>query len=157
VGLQAYIDQQLHPERIPDVPAEMRLDGLTTIRMTSREIAERFALPALAARRDRQQAEKKQPDAPRMDAPLPRMPAQQEANRVMVELSQQKLLRAIYSERQLQEVLTDFWFNHFNVDARKGQDRFMLTAYGATRFGRTSSAVQRSRGDGEESRDALLP
>ena len=47
----------------------------------------------------------------------------------MVELSQQKLLRAIYSERQLQEVLTDFWFNHFNVDARKGQDRFMLTEY----------------------------
>jgi uncharacterized protein (DUF1800 family) len=47
----------------------------------------------------------------------------------MVELSEQKLLRAVYSERQLQEVLTDFWFNHFNVDARKGADRFMLTEY----------------------------
>ena len=39
------------------------------------------------------------------------------------------MLRAVYSERQLQEVLTDFWFNHFNVDARKGADRFMLTEY----------------------------
>jgi uncharacterized protein (DUF1800 family) len=39
------------------------------------------------------------------------------------------MLRAVYSERQLQEVLTDFWFNHFNVDARKGQVRFMLTEY----------------------------
>jgi uncharacterized protein (DUF1800 family) len=48
---------------------------------------------------------------------------------VMVELSQQKLLRAVYSDRQLQEVLTDFWFNHFNVDARKGRDRFLLTEY----------------------------
>ena len=54
---------------------------------------------------------------------------QQRANSVMVELSEQKLLRAIYSERQLQEVLTDFWFNHFNVDARKGADRFLLTEY----------------------------
>ena len=51
------------------------------------------------------------------------------ANSVMVELSEQKLLRAVYSERQLQEVLTDFWFNHFNVDARKGADRFLLTEY----------------------------
>jgi uncharacterized protein (DUF1800 family) len=47
----------------------------------------------------------------------------------VLELSEQKLLRSIYSERQLQEVLTDFWFNHFNVDARKGRDRFMLTEY----------------------------
>jgi len=56
-------------------------------------------------------------------------PVQQRANAVVMELSEQKILRAIYSERQLQEVLTDFWFNHFNVDARKGPDRFMLTAY----------------------------
>ena len=34
-----------------------------------------------------------------------------------------KVLRAVYSERQLEEVLTDFWFNHFNVDARKIEDR----------------------------------
>ena len=40
---------------------------------------------------------------------------------MIVELAEQKLLRAIYSERQLEEVLTDFWFNHFNVDARKGR------------------------------------
>ena len=48
---------------------------------------------------------------------------------MVLELSEQKLLRAIYSERQLQEVLVDFWFNHFNVDARKGRVRFMLTEY----------------------------
>jgi uncharacterized protein (DUF1800 family) len=45
------------------------------------------------------------------------------------ELSQAKLLRAIYSERQLDEVMTDFWFNHFNVYAGKGLDRMMLTSY----------------------------
>ena len=40
-----------------------------------------------------------------------------------------KLLRAIYSERQLQEVMTDFWFNHFNVFMGKGADRYLLTSY----------------------------
>ena len=45
------------------------------------------------------------------------------------ELQQSKILRAVYSERQLQEVLTDFWFNHFNVFAQKGIDRILVTSY----------------------------
>jgi uncharacterized protein (DUF1800 family) len=45
------------------------------------------------------------------------------------ELVQAKLLRAIYSERQLEEVMTDFWFNHFNVFMNKGADRVLLTNY----------------------------
>jgi uncharacterized protein (DUF1800 family) len=45
------------------------------------------------------------------------------------ELAQAKLLRAIYSDRQLEEVMTDFWYNHFNVFLGKGQDRYMINAY----------------------------
>jgi len=45
------------------------------------------------------------------------------------ELAQAKLLRAIYSNRQLEEVMTDFWYNHFNVFLGKGQDRYMINAY----------------------------
>ena len=45
------------------------------------------------------------------------------------ELVQAKLLRAIYSERQLEEVMTDFWFNHFNVFSGKGPERLFLTNY----------------------------
>ncbi len=45
------------------------------------------------------------------------------------ELVQAKLLRAIYSERQLDEVMSDFWFNHFNVFINKGADRVLLTSY----------------------------
>ena len=45
------------------------------------------------------------------------------------DLVEGKLYRAIYSERQLSEVLTDFWFNHFNVFLDKGADRFLVTAY----------------------------
>jgi uncharacterized protein (DUF1800 family) len=40
-----------------------------------------------------------------------------------------KLLRAVYSDRQLEEVLTDFWYNHFNVFLDKGADHYMITAY----------------------------
>ncbi|MBI3483853.1 MAG: DUF1800 family protein, partial [Acidobacteria bacterium] len=49
--------------------------------------------------------------------------------RVVGELSAAKLTRAIYSERQLQEVMADFWFNHFNVFAQKGPVNFMLPSY----------------------------
>jgi uncharacterized protein (DUF1800 family) len=45
------------------------------------------------------------------------------------ELTQGKLLRAAYSERQLLEVMTDFWFNHFNVYLGKGADRYLVTSY----------------------------
>jgi uncharacterized protein (DUF1800 family) len=45
------------------------------------------------------------------------------------DLGEGKLLRAIYSSRQLDEVLTDFWFNHFNIYLEKGADRYMVTAY----------------------------
>jgi uncharacterized protein (DUF1800 family) len=48
---------------------------------------------------------------------------------VMSELMQAKLLRAIYSQRQLDEVMTDFWFNHFNVYMEKGLDRMLVTSY----------------------------
>jgi hypothetical protein len=45
------------------------------------------------------------------------------------ELQQAKLLRALYSERQLLEVMTDFWFNHFNVYLNKDADQYLTTAY----------------------------
>jgi uncharacterized protein (DUF1800 family) len=49
--------------------------------------------------------------------------------RVVAELGMAKISRAIYSERQLQQVMDDFWFNHFNVFAGKGEDRYYLTSY----------------------------
>ncbi|HEX8098491.1 MAG TPA: DUF1800 family protein, partial [Pyrinomonadaceae bacterium] len=45
------------------------------------------------------------------------------------ELQASRILRAVYSERQLQEVLVDFWTNHFNVFAGKGADRWLLVSY----------------------------
>ncbi|MGB8013421.1 MAG: DUF1800 domain-containing protein [Terriglobales bacterium] len=48
---------------------------------------------------------------------------------VVDELMQAKLLRAVYSERQLDEVMTDFWINHFNIFINKDADRYLLTSY----------------------------
>ena len=45
------------------------------------------------------------------------------------EVQSAKLLRAVYSDRQLEEVLTDFWFNHFNVFIGKGADHYLVTVY----------------------------
>ena len=55
MGLQAYIDQQLHPERIADSGLPARLTGLTSVTMSSRQIADQFEQPLLDARRDRKQ------------------------------------------------------------------------------------------------------
>ncbi|MGB7219741.1 MAG: DUF1800 domain-containing protein [Vicinamibacterales bacterium] len=131
MGLQAYIEQQLHPERIADAAMDAKLSGLTTVGLSSREIAEQFEQPLIEARRLRQQQGDNGNAANPNPPPQPPMPepAVQRANAVLIELGEQKMLRAIYSERQLQEVLADFWFNHFNVDARKGRVRFMLTEY----------------------------
>ena len=131
IGVTRYIDEQLHPERLADAGMEARLTGLQTLRMTSREIAEQFEIPQLQARAAKKRAALANPgnqeDKAANDQPNPE--EQRRANQVVIELSEQKLLRAAYSERQLQEVLVDFWFNHFNVDARKGPAKFLLTEY----------------------------
>jgi uncharacterized protein (DUF1800 family) len=45
------------------------------------------------------------------------------------ELINQKVIRAVYSDAQLQEVLTDFWFNHFNVSLTKNQVQQLVLPY----------------------------
>jgi uncharacterized protein (DUF1800 family) len=133
MGLERFIEEQLHPERIDDGALTARLVDLTTVRMSSREISQQFEVPIMEARRERRRAEAAAGNGRAGDSNDTQKPVdaaqQQQSNRVVVELSEQKVLRAIYSQRQLQEVLTDFWFNHFNVDARKGPVRFMLTEY----------------------------
>src|SRR6476620_1394378 len=124
-GIERYLDQQLHPQRVADPGMVARLNDLASVGMSSRDIAREYELPQLQARRERKQ----NAQADQAGTPPKQDPLQQKANGVIVELAEQKILRAVYSERQLQEVLVDFWFNHFNVDARKGPARFLLTEY----------------------------
>ena len=131
LGLDKSIDQQLHPERIPDTQMNARLSGFATLNMSSRALADEYYQPALKARQD---AKREAAAEPSMNESTPkRTPEQTDAARkarvVVLELSAQKLLRAAYSERQLEEVMTDFWFNHFNVFAGKGATQQYLTEY----------------------------
>jgi uncharacterized protein (DUF1800 family) len=48
---------------------------------------------------------------------------------VVQDLAEAKLFRAVYSNRQLDEVLADFWYNHFNVFIEKGADHYLVTTY----------------------------
>ena len=135
LGISAYIEQQLHPERLRDEEMRQRLAQLQTVTKSTRELTRDYFLPALMVRRQLKQQQGDTPPLPSSDdsARHIRTPEQMEALRtertVLAELAQQKLLRAAYSERQLEEVLVDFWFNHFNVFAGKGATRFYLTEY----------------------------
>ena len=128
LGIEAYIEEQLHPERIADDAMQARLDGMTTLTLSTGELLERYQQPNVEARRARQQAAANSSPGAAPERPM-RDPDMAPPNLPLIELSEQKLLRAIYSDRQLEQVLTDFWFNHFNVDARKGPARMMLTEY----------------------------
>ena len=137
LGLAAWIDQQLHPERIKDADVQARLARLETIDLDARTIAEDYIAPARQERRARQQQQQNAEangnqtmSEPAMRQPQAPMSNAARRNRqVFSELAEAKLLRAVYSERQLEEVLVDFWFNHFNVFARKGQTEIYITEY----------------------------
>ncbi len=215
MGVDQWIDQQLHPEKIDDTSIDTRLSALRTLRMNTKELVENFPPPqvikavadgrqsmpsdpakhavymAQLERYEEKLAQKSDasdaavPDDARsrrrdqhMDADvnaqelldLPpderikailKMPTEQQMalaslkgnthdslvegmapkqretmmalnnpQQVVVnELVQAKLLREIYGERQLLEVMDDFWLNHFNVFINKSADRYLLTSY----------------------------
>ena len=150
MGIEAYIEQQLHPERIVDPALDRRLAAYPTIHLTTAEIARDYYGPAEALRRAEQQAAGRQgqPPAPPVmttdptmmgQAGQPARPAQnlspemrdarQREQQILQDLMQARIVRAVASERQLEEVLVDFWFNHFNVFSGKGQVRVYLTGY----------------------------
>jgi uncharacterized protein (DUF1800 family) len=114
-----------------------RLASYSTLTQSSHDIAVAHIQPALEARRARQRAAAASNSAAEPPAapprPAPRRAAAANApsgqRLVIEELSAAKLLRAVYSERQLEAVLVDFWFNHFNVFAGKGRVPTYITEY----------------------------
>jgi uncharacterized protein (DUF1800 family) len=130
IGVRAFVEQQLHPERVDDGTLEARLAELPTVDAPPRMLAEEFVKPAELERKRRQAA---QPGVATAAAsktiPDPDPDAFKRERHVLDDLAAQKILRAVASERQLQEVLVDFWFNHFNVQATKGADRLYAGEY----------------------------
>ena len=149
MGLDAFLEEQLHPEKIDDSAVEERLAKLPTLSMSSSELIDNFPPPRQAGkkgqdnnrRRQREMAGEAPADVQMnsMEAASPedrqtmreqeRLESIDGPRRIIVELSREELWRAVYSRRQLQEVMVQFWMNHFNIYARKGADKWLLTSF----------------------------
>jgi uncharacterized protein (DUF1800 family) len=109
LGLDAWLERQLDPARLEDADAERALAGLPTLAMSIDDLHREY---------------------PRIDAQaLAMTPPDKRPGRIVAELQAARMLRAVAGERQLQEVMVDFWFNHFNVFAAKAEVRWYVTAY----------------------------
>jgi len=111
---------ELKGQEILDLPPEQRYDAIMKLAPNDRRMLE-----ASLKGEDRQQMLSQL--SPQQRETLMALNNPQQV--VAVELQEGKALRAVYSERQLEEVMTDFWFNHFNVFINKGPERYMISAY----------------------------
>ena len=134
VGLAAWLERQLQPERIDDSAVERDLAALPTLGMSIAELQRAYPRPDPAMREKLARGDMS-PREMREQYPMDKRPA-----RIVGELQTARMLRAVASERQLQEVMVDFWFNHFNVFAGKGERALVRDRLRARRrFARTRS------------------
>jgi uncharacterized protein (DUF1800 family) len=123
MGVSAWIDRQLRPGTIDDSATERALGELTTLRKPISELLREFPRPDPKLRAQIASGEMSRQEM------LERYPVEKRPARITVELQAAKVVRAVTSERQLEEVMVDFWFNHFNVFAGKGDVRWYVSAY----------------------------
>jgi uncharacterized protein (DUF1800 family) len=124
-GVAAWIAGQMSPAALDDAKADAQLKELPTLAMTVPELLKEFPRPQDVAKangigKDGAEAREKLKEL----IPPAKRPAVIER-----EMEAAKLVRAVESRRQLQEVLVDFWFNHFNVFDGKGEGRWLVGAY----------------------------
>ena len=124
MGLEKWIDAQLNPDSIDDKQMAARLEDYPALKLSTAQLLDRYPNPKQAAKREGISPEEYKRRMEDGDGEKRRGPRE-----VVLELAEAKFVRAIYSERQLQEVMTDFWFNHFNVFAGKGAVKWMLPEY----------------------------
>jgi uncharacterized protein (DUF1800 family) len=131
LGLEKWIIGQLHPETLNDRSTENRLTDYSTLSMTATDLENEYPQANVAAKKlgiTQEEYNKRVQDS--LHPPQGERAAPDKRPQVILnELTMAKLTRAIYSERQLQEQLTDFWFNHFNIFANKDQDIFLVGVY----------------------------
>ncbi len=131
MGLEKWIEEQLHPESIDDSKLQPRLQTLPALGMSAKALLDDYPQPDAAAKKLGITVEeyRKRMDQAAHPAqglhPAPNHLPQEMLN----EMEEAKVLRGIYSERQLDEQLDDFWFNHFNVFANKDLDLWLLPTY----------------------------
>ncbi|XHS79167.1 DUF1800 family protein [Burkholderiaceae bacterium UC74_6] len=123
MGAKAWLDQflaqQLDPAslQMPTALSE-RLQEMETLKLDQGQLHERFR-DAQRLQREAKAKGEKDDEKPRRELVRP----------IVQQAHAQRLLRAVGSTAQLEEVLVDFWFNHFNVFAGKGQVSVWVGSY----------------------------
>ncbi|HZK92055.1 MAG TPA: DUF1800 domain-containing protein [Stellaceae bacterium] len=121
IGIDRYIDEQLHPDRIPEPPElTERLAVLDTLKLDPAQLFAQYG-----------------PILPALNGGVKPTPEEAKARRrraqIIVRQAQAaRIWRALYSRRQLQEVMVGFWYDHFNVFAGKGLDHLWAGNFEAT-------------------------
>ncbi|MEI7627735.1 MAG: DUF1800 domain-containing protein [Bacteroidota bacterium] len=135
LGLENWLDQQLAAS-LPDSSVARRLQGMEALNLSNETIANTYLTPAQVIRiavknklisKDSTLSPDKKEYRDQIKVIMDK-----EGLKPFIELQtqliNQKIIRAAYSNNQLQEVMTDFWFNHFNVSLTKPQcQQFILT------------------------------
>jgi uncharacterized protein (DUF1800 family) len=116
IGVERYIEQQLNPNTIPESQTlNAKLARLETVNLGTLQLFEQTQRSRLG-----------KGQKPTLEQ---RKAYQAKLRHVLDQAMQARLLRATESPRQLQEVMVDFWYNHFNVFSKKGVTRFLVGAY----------------------------
>lgn len=115
MGVDRYIQEQLSPRSIP-LPESLtaKLDSLETLRLSSSQLFLEYGPPSYAGKQGDKAAAQR---------------GRQRARIILEQATEARLLRAVESPRQLEEVMVNFWFNHFNAFAQKGLDHLWIGSY----------------------------
>lgn len=143
LGIQKYIEQQLDPAALSDSAAENKWKGIEVFNMTTAEVFAKYPNPGAlirqleggrAAQANAQTQTEEQTQAQQKERREKLTAYYQKydlrpAGQIIPQITANRMLRAVYSERQLQEVMVDFWQNHFNVYAGKAAVRWYIPSY----------------------------
>jgi uncharacterized protein (DUF1800 family) len=138
-GLRNYLAAQLNPSSIAEAPEVLqRVQNTTALNMPSAALIERYreAAKERKLRKQQEAASSASSDQVAGGAGLKNTKGNGKAGagdgakkQVGQQLISARLMRAVDSKRQLQEVMTDFWYNHFNISIDKGLDRALVGAF----------------------------
>ena len=131
IGVKRWTDAQLHPERINDAATDRLLARFPAESMHTADLARVYVLPQeLRAQRTRYPSP---PDSAQRHADSVALKqADAASSKILTDLQAARVARAVTSRRQLLEVMTDFWENHFSIYSGKGPERYMLVDFDRT-------------------------
>lgn len=148
IGLQKYIDRQMNPSAIDDTVADAKVKNIEAFNLSTSELFAKYPNPGALLRMldgkgkgknqnqaaANQNANQELTDKDRQDRQQKLREYYQKydlrpAATLLPQIATNRILRDVYSERQLQEVMVDFWQNHFNVYAGKAAVRWYIPSY----------------------------